>query len=84
MKKSKKLLDEYRFPGFRPLATIKGKFGDKKAKIIKLVRVQKKLFVGYVARFIKTFMTVKHDWSGICLVVMLEFIWKLKCGELIV
>jgi len=34
MKKIKRLLDEYRFPGFRPLAVIKGKFGDNKARII--------------------------------------------------
>ncbi|OOP55141.1 MAG: hypothetical protein AYP45_16460 [Candidatus Brocadia carolinensis] len=41
MRKKKRLLDEYRFPGFRPKAEIKGIFGDSKARVIRLVRTQK-------------------------------------------
>ena len=37
-----RLLDEYRFPGFCPIAKIKGKFGDSRARIIPLKRRQKK------------------------------------------
>ncbi len=41
----KRLLDEYRFPGFRPVAKIKGEFWDPKALIITLKRSQKKQHV---------------------------------------
>ena len=37
----RRLLDVYRFPGCRPKATIKGVFGDPKARIIRLERRQK-------------------------------------------
>lgn len=84
MKKNKKLLDEYRFPGFRPLATIKGKFGDNKARIIRLVRRQKKLFADVAELFIEVSMTAKPDWSGICPAATPESILKLKRGGLIV
>lgn len=36
------LLDEYRFPGYRPRARIKGVFGDPSARVVTLVRTQKK------------------------------------------
>ena len=35
------MLDEYRFPGFRPKAEITGIFGDPKARGIRLERRQK-------------------------------------------
>jgi hypothetical protein len=41
MGKKVRLLDEYRFPGFRPKAEIKGIFGDSKARVIRLVGTQK-------------------------------------------
>ncbi|BBO18856.1 conserved hypothetical protein [Candidatus Brocadia pituitae] len=41
MEKKKRLLNEYRFPGFRPKAEIKGIFGDAKARVIRFVRSQK-------------------------------------------
>ena len=41
--KRKRLLDAYRFPGFRPLETVRGVFGDHKARVITLVRRSKKL-----------------------------------------
>lgn len=81
MNKTKKLLDEYRFPGFRPLAVVKGKFGDNKARVIKLARCQKKRFAACAARFIRVSMTEKSDWSGISLVAMPGSILKSKRGE---
>ncbi|OGF34832.1 hypothetical protein A2482_02035 [Candidatus Falkowbacteria bacterium RIFOXYC2_FULL_48_21] len=84
MKKIKRLLDEYRFPGFRPLAVIKGKFGDNKARIVKQVRLQKKRFAAYAVRLTGVSMTEKPDWSGICPAAMLESILKSKCDESIV
>jgi hypothetical protein len=49
MSKGKRLLDAYRFPGFRPRATIKGIFGDPKARVIRLERRQKKQYAAVVA-----------------------------------
>lgn len=80
MKKTKRLLDEYRFPGFRPLSAVKGKFGDNKARIIKLVRLQKKRFAAVAARPTRASMTGKPGWSGIYPAVMPEFILKSRYG----
>ena len=41
-RKRKRLLDAYRFPGFRPLEEVRGVFGDPKARVIILVRRSKK------------------------------------------
>ncbi len=76
MKRTKRLLDEYRFPGFRPVAKIKGKFGDSKARIIPLKRRQKKQRVAVVGQFIKTIMIVRHDLFVIYHVVEKRFIWR--------
>lgn len=84
MKKTKTLLDEYRFPGFRPLAKVKGKFGDNKVRIITMVRCQKKRFVVVVERFTGLSMIEKRGWSEICHVAMLESISRLKYGGSIV
>jgi len=76
MRKSKRLLDEYRFPGFHPVAKIKGKFGDSKARIIPLDRYQKKQHVVVAEQFIGAIMTTKHDLFVIYHVVLCEFIWR--------
>ena len=41
MGKEKRLLDEYRFPGYRPRAKIRGIFGDPKARVIRLERTRR-------------------------------------------
>jgi len=41
-RKSKRILDAYRFTSFRPLEKIRGIFGDSKARVITLVRRSKK------------------------------------------
>ena len=43
MRKPRRLDDAYRFPGFRPEATVRGIFGDPKARILRLLRRGKKL-----------------------------------------
>ena len=55
MGKRKTLLDEYRFPGFRPQAKVRGIFGDPKALIICLERTGKKRCAGSAVRFIGAF-----------------------------
>lgn len=84
MKKIKKLLDEYRFPGFRPLAAVKGKFGDNKAKVIQLVRLPKKRYADVAELFIRVSTTEKSGKPGICPAAMPESISNLKYGVSIV
>lgn len=84
MKKTRRLLDEYRFPGFRPLPAIKGKFGDNKARIIQFIRLQKKLSAAIAVLAIKASTTEKSVWYVICPVVMLGFIWKWRSDVSIV
>lgn len=84
MKKLKRLLDSYCFPGFHPLSKLKGIFGDPKARIIKFIRSQKKQFVEAVAHLIRVIMTIKLDLSEIFHLVMSGYTWKLKLGELTV
>lgn len=49
-RKRKRLLDAYNFPGFRPLETVKGVFGDLKARVIPLSRRSKKTLCGVCGR----------------------------------
>ena len=42
VQRKKRLWDAYRFPGFRPEATVVGVFGDPKARVIPLIRRSKK------------------------------------------
>lgn len=84
MKKVKRLLDAYRFPGFRPLAKLKGKFGDNKVRIIQLVRLEKKLSAAVVELLQKAFMTKKKSWLEIYLAETPEFIYLRKLDGLTV
>jgi len=47
----KTLYDAYRFPGFTPVRELKGVFGDKHARIIRLNRRSKKLSAVPAAQF---------------------------------
>ena len=76
MGKNRKLLDEYRFPGFCPRAEIQGVFGDPKARVIRLERTQKKQYAGNVARFIGVITTRRFAEYGIYPVGMRGYIWK--------
>ena len=42
LQRKRRLWDAYRFAGFRPEATVRGIFGDPKARVITLVRRAKK------------------------------------------
>lgn len=76
MKKKKRLLDEYRFPGFRPETEVKGLFDDSKAKVIRLKRTQKKRYADIAALFIMPIMTRKSAGLGICPAETREFTWN--------
>jgi hypothetical protein len=45
-RRKRRLQDAYAFPGFRPVGTVRGLFGDFKARIIKLKRRFKKTLCG--------------------------------------
>jgi len=80
MEKRRRLLDEYRFPGYRPRADVRGVFGDPRARVIRLERAQKKRFVAVVARYTGATTTRKCGGSEICLVEMPGFIWRWRYG----
>ena len=80
MGKKKSLLDEYRFPGFRPRATVKGIFGDPKARVIRLERTQKKRFAAVAARCTEAITTGGFAGCGTFLAGMHGFTWKWKSG----
>jgi hypothetical protein len=83
MEKRKRLLDEYRFPGYRPNAEVRGVFGDPRARIIRLERAQKKRFVVVVVRFTGATTTRRYGGFEICPVGMLGFIWRWRYGGFI-
>ena len=84
MRKIRRLLDEYRFPGFRPKAEIKGIFGKPGFRVIQLERRQKKRFVDAAVRVFAVITIRNKYWSGIYPVVENRFIWQSGYGELCV
>lgn len=58
MRKSKRLCDVYRYPGFIPQSVVEGLFGDPQALVIKLRRRGEKRFVGYAGKFGVTIMAI--------------------------
>lgn len=76
MRKKRRLRDEYRFPGFRPRAEIKGIFGDQKARVIRLARVQKKQYAESVGASTEATTTRKYAGYETCPVGMYESIWR--------
>jgi hypothetical protein len=73
MKKTKRLTDAYRIPGFKPKQILTGVFGDPKARIIKFNRIEKKHVAQTAVENIKVTMTGKTVLSGIFPVVTLGF-----------
>ena len=78
MSKYKRLTDAYQFPGFQPQLRVVGVFGDPKARVIRLKRVEKKHVVQTVVGSIEASMTTKSDVYGIFPVETQEsiLIWK--------
>jgi hypothetical protein len=80
MGKQRRLLDEDRFPGYRPRAEIRGVFGDPRARVLQLERTRKKRYVGIAERFIGVITTRRCVGYGTCPAGMLGFIWRWRCG----
>jgi len=65
MRKTKRLWDAYRFPGFTPEPGVSGIFGDPKALVIKLRRREKKRFAGPADGHAGRFTTARFVRCGI-------------------
>lgn len=80
MAKFKLLHDLYRFPGFVPLPSIRGVFGDPRAVLITLQRRRKKRFVASAAKGIAVTTTSGHDGYAIFPVATNGFILSSRCA----
>ena len=78
MRFHRQLTEIYRFPGFRPLSTIRGIFGDPKARVVRLSRRGKKQNVGSAANFIVHFTTTGYAEFEIYPAATAEYIWNSK------
>jgi hypothetical protein len=78
MAKYRRLWDTYRFPGFRPEPTVSGIFGDSKARVIRLVRKEKKQRVVRAALFTSPITTKRPVGFGTCPAGICGFSWKWK------
>jgi hypothetical protein len=81
MGKARRLLDEYRFPGYQPKADVRGVFGDSKARIIQLQRSQKKRYAAVVGQVIGVITTRPREGCGICPAGTRGYTWNWKCEE---
>ena len=77
--KRKRLLDVYRFAGFRPQGSVRGLFGASKARIVTLVRRSKKLSARRVAERTRAGTTAPREEPETCRVATRESIWNSKC-----
>ena len=80
MGKQRRLLDEYRFPGYRPRADIRGVFGDPRARVIRLERTRKKRYAAVAERATGVITTRRYVGYETCPVGMLGFIWRWRFG----
>jgi hypothetical protein len=79
-KSKRRLQDAYTFPGFRPRATIKGIFGDPKARIVTLVRRSKKHAAAVVVWLASVGTTAKCGAFVTCPVATHVCTWNLRYG----
>jgi hypothetical protein len=80
MGKQRRLQDAYRFAGLRPQATVRGVFGDPKARIVVLVRRRKKRHVAAVDTSSAVSTTAGDAWCGTCRAATCAFTWTWKCA----
>lgn len=80
MPKQRRLLDTYTFPGFRPLATVVGIFGDPKARLVRLLRRGKKQRAGSAAAVAIASTIARFAESAICPAAIPESFSTSKCG----
>src|SRR3974377_2625608 len=78
--KRRRLWDTYSLPGLRPEPTVRGIFGDPKARLITLKRRSKKRRAGaaVACRWVGT--TAKSAGSAICRAGIRGYFWNWRCG----
>lgn len=76
LRKHKRLLDAYRFAGFRPRDEVRGVFGDSVARVITFVRRSKKLSARRVVERTLVGTTERHGKCGICPVATRGSVWN--------
>ena len=81
MRKQRRLWDTYRFPGFRPRATVQGVFGDPKARVVRLDRRGKKRFAAAAVISSAVGTIASEDGFATWRVEIIESIWTSKCAE---
>ena len=79
MRRIKHLTDAYAFPGFRPLRTVKGLFGDPFARIVVLRRRGKKPSAEHAARSAGPATTTTGEESATCPAVPSASTWSWNC-----
>jgi len=80
MGKKRRLLDEYRFPGFRPRSAIQGIFSAPRARIIHLDRTEKKRHAAAAAACIGVTTTRQGGGYEIYPAEMPEYTWRWRFG----
>jgi hypothetical protein len=78
MRKIMRLPDTYRFPGFRPAATVRGIFGDPKARIVTLQRRRKKRPAASAVNPSAPITTASRGASATCPVATRVSTWRSK------
>jgi hypothetical protein len=80
IKRTRRLWDTYAFEGFRPSSSVRGVFGDPKARVIALVRRSKKLYVAAAGKYNKAGTTVESARFEICHAAIRECTWSSRCA----
>ena len=78
MGKQRRLQDAYRFDGVRPLATVRGLFGDPRARIVALVRRRKKQHAAPVDGASAVSTTADTGWYETCRAAIGASTWTWK------
>src|SRR3990170_4585962 len=79
-KRKRRLWDAYAFPGFRPQHTVRGVFGDPKARVITLVRRSKKTFAAAAIKSTRGGTTDARGVFAICPAATCASIWRSRGG----
>src|SRR6202046_1495951 len=79
-KRSRRLWDTYSFSGFRPEQTVRGIFGDPRARVITLKRRSKKRLVVVAVTFRWGGTTARSAACAIFPAATLGYFWKWRCG----
>src|ERR1019366_3831302 len=83
LKRRRRLWDTYSFPGFRPEPTVRGIFGDRKARVITLKRRSKKQHAGAAVASRRAGTIARSARCAICPAATRGYLWNWRCGELI-